>query len=260
MFVKDLFDLSNSHRARFTCGYTVPIYRAMHLNSAGGGEVLDWNAYSLGEASSVDDLRRYCHYDEAIACLSNLVFAGSRVLVVGSSVPWLECLLARGGAEEIMTVEYRPIRWEPRFTRTRWSACEFSEFCKRSASRDFDVLVSYSSIEHSGLGRYGDDIDPDGDLVTLAVAQRWLVPTARVLLALPVGADAILFNRHRVYGKNRLSVLARLLAKPKIRVVPPSPEYSSQFVPDQWSLEYAFNARPQDARPVYDRQLLLEFS
>ena len=30
----------------------------------------------------------------------------------------------------------------------------------------FDVMVSFSSIEHSGLGRYGDELNPWGDLVS----------------------------------------------------------------------------------------------
>lgn len=25
-------------------------------------------------------------------------------------------------------------------------------------------MISYSSLEHSGLGRYGDELNPDGDI------------------------------------------------------------------------------------------------
>ena len=32
----------------------------------------------------------------------------------------------------------------------------------------FDAMVSFSSIEHSGLGRYGDQLNPWGDLITMA--------------------------------------------------------------------------------------------
>ena len=28
----------------------------------------------------------------------------------------------------------------------------------------YDIVIQYSSIEHSGLGRYGDYLDPEGDL------------------------------------------------------------------------------------------------
>ncbi len=32
----------------------------------------------------------------------------------------------------------------------------------------FDIMVSFSSLEHSGLGRYGDELNPWGDLITMA--------------------------------------------------------------------------------------------
>ena len=31
----------------------------------------------------------------------------------------------------------------------------------------YDVIISYSSLEHSGLGRYGDYLNPNGDLETM---------------------------------------------------------------------------------------------
>jgi hypothetical protein len=37
----------------------------------------------------------------------------------------------------------------------------------------FDVIVTYSSVEHSGLGRYGDQLNPWGDLQ--AIARAWCI-------------------------------------------------------------------------------------
>ncbi|KAJ1487113.1 hypothetical protein T484DRAFT_1787720 [Baffinella frigidus] len=34
----------------------------------------------------------------------------------------------------------------------------------------FDAVVSFSSVEHTGLGRYGDALNPWGDLQTIARA------------------------------------------------------------------------------------------
>lgn len=33
----------------------------------------------------------------------------------------------------------------------------------------FDAMVTFSSIEHSGLGRYGDELNPHGDVITMVV-------------------------------------------------------------------------------------------
>jgi len=40
-------------------------------------------------------------------------------------------------------------------------------------------------------------------------------------LALPIGSDAILFNRHRVYGERRLQRVATALNRDLITKIPP---------------------------------------
>jgi hypothetical protein len=53
-------------------------------------------------------------------------------------------------------------------------------------------------IEHVGLGRYGDPIDPEGCDKAAHELQRVLKPEGRLYLAVPVGRDRICFNAHRV--------------------------------------------------------------
>jgi SAM-dependent methyltransferase len=55
-------------------------------------------------------------------------------------------------------------------------------------------------VEHVGLGRYGDPIDPDGDLKAMAELQRVLAPGGDFLFVVPVGESRIAFNAHRVYS------------------------------------------------------------
>lgn len=67
-------------------------------------------------------------------------------------------------------------------------------------------MVSVSSIEHSGLGRYGDLPNPWADILTLANA--WCVTKngGKLILNVPddsYGQDRIDFNSHRVYGSVR---------------------------------------------------------
>ena len=54
-------------------------------------------------------------------------------------------------------------------------------------------------IEHVGLGRYGDPIDPDGDIKSIRELVRVLAPGGNLLIATPVGRPRINFNAHRVY-------------------------------------------------------------
>ncbi|MDM0104002.1 DUF268 domain-containing protein [Variovorax sp. J22R24] len=54
-------------------------------------------------------------------------------------------------------------------------------------------------LEHIGLGRYGDKLDPDGDLKAIGELLRVLAPRGDLLIAVPVGKPKVQFNAHRVY-------------------------------------------------------------
>jgi SAM-dependent methyltransferase len=65
-----------------------------------------------------------------------------------------------------------------------------------------DSIASLSCmhvIEHIGLGRYGDPLDPDGDLKAISELVRVLAPGGDLLVATPVGRPRVEFNAHRVY-------------------------------------------------------------
>ncbi len=62
----------------------------------------------------------------------------------------------------------------------------------------FDSLSCLHALEHFGLGRYGDPLDPDGHLRGLANLHRALEPGGALYLAIPMGPDRIEFNAHRV--------------------------------------------------------------
>jgi hypothetical protein len=72
-------------------------------------------------------------------------------------------------------------------------------------------LSCMHTLEHIGLGRYGDPIDYDGDLKAAAELQRVLAINGDLLMVVPVGQSKIAFNAHRVYGYEQvLSCFAQL--------------------------------------------------
>jgi hypothetical protein len=54
-------------------------------------------------------------------------------------------------------------------------------------------------LEHIGLGRYGDPIDPDGDFKAIRELMRVLKPGGDLLAVVPVGRSRICYNAHRIY-------------------------------------------------------------
>lgn len=61
-------------------------------------------------------------------------------------------------------------------------------------------LSCMHTVEHIGLGRYGDPLDYDGDLKAMKELSRVLAKEGNLLFVVPVGnTSAIHFNGHRVY-------------------------------------------------------------
>jgi len=135
----------------------------------------------------------------ALCDIDNL--SEKNVCVVGSQKPWIEfiCLLKR--VKSLTTVEYNP----PICNHPNIKIITYDEFV--NSDRVYDIIISFSSIEHSGLGRYGDDIDPSGDLKAMQAFYAHLIPGGLLLLGVPVGKDALVWNAHRIYGTIRLPLL-----------------------------------------------------
>ncbi len=72
-------------------------------------------------------------------------------------------------------------------------------------SNSIESLSCMHTIEHVGLGRYGDALDYDGDVKALSELSRVLKPGGHLLLVTPIGHKALIsFNAHRVYSKELL--------------------------------------------------------
>ncbi len=66
--------------------------------------------------------------------------------------------------------------------------------------RSVESLSCMHVTEHVGLGRYGDPLDPDGDLKAMAELSRVLAVGGSLLFVVPVGQPRIMFNAHRIYA------------------------------------------------------------
>jgi hypothetical protein len=125
---------------------------------------------------------------------------GKDIAVIGSLLPWIECICLQLGAASVTTVEYNV----PAAT-NRIQTMSYTSFTQ--LSEQFDTIISYSSIEHSGLGRYGDPLDPEGDLRTMKHCAKALREGGMFFLGVPMGKDTLVWNAHRVYGPLRYAKL-----------------------------------------------------
>lgn len=74
-------------------------------------------------------------------------------------------------------------------------------------AKEFDLVISVSAIEHSGLGYYKDERDEDGDIKTVKNIAMHMRPKARFYVTVPVGGEWTVTYHWRRYTTNTLSRL-----------------------------------------------------
>ena len=197
----------------YTMNGEIPAF-SWYFNDVGGIATLDWtNEYlqAFIESFSINNIlnqkeghkpyangayyflyafTKYIHY-----------IRNKNLAIIGSTHPWIEAILVNLGVKSVTTVEYNvPVCNHPIIKTT-----SYENFCKSSTK--YDAIISYSSIEHSGLGRYGDPLNPRGDIEAMSEIYNALIPGGLCFLGIPVGKDSIVWNAHRIYGAKRLPLV-----------------------------------------------------
>ena len=153
-----------------------------------------------------ENIRSNTHGREPYGGAANLLLSSfldfdikdKNVAVIGSATPWIECILMNLG-NKTTTIEYNV----PNVSCYDMKSLSYEEYS--NSSETYDYIVTYSSIEHSGLGRYGDPLDPNADIKCMDVIHNSLSDDGLLFWGAPVGRDALNWNAHRVYGEIRLA-------------------------------------------------------
>lgn len=121
----------------------------------------------------------------------------SKHVDVGSDVRMINVLSAFVTTE---FVDYRPLP-----VHLDNLICSAGDLTKLThADNSIASLSCLHVVEHVGLGRYGDPIDPVGSHKALAELERVLAQDGRLYLSVPVGRERVCFNAHRVFDPNTI--------------------------------------------------------
>lgn len=119
-------------------------------------------------------------------CVKNHVDVGSRVDgFIGHILPFCQ----------VSYVDIRPLD----------ATVEGLEFCTGSIlempflDNSVPSITCLHVIEHIGLGRYGDPVEPNGHLKAATELVRVLMPGGELLLGTPVGRERLCFDAHRIF-------------------------------------------------------------
>ncbi|MDR1911439.1 MAG: DUF268 domain-containing protein [Helicobacteraceae bacterium] len=179
----------------------------MYFNEAVGNGNVHNSAETYDRTFKAFEKRTFKYYGKEINAfydaLERYSFNGKTALIWGLAGCNCEALAVWNKASKVYVVDYnKPICDYPSI-----EVLTHSELNTRELKTDF--AISYSSFEHDGLGRYGDPIDPNGDIKAMQTARNALNENGILFFGVPLGKDALYWNAHRIYGKIRLPLLLK---------------------------------------------------
>jgi SAM-dependent methyltransferase len=111
---------------------------------------------------------------------------------IGSQVIFANLL---AGVISVVFVDYRPLK-----ARLPGLTCVGGDLLRLPfTDRSLSSVSCLHVIEHVGLGRYGDALDPAGTVKAARELSRVLASGGNLFLAAPVGRPRLCFNAHRIY-------------------------------------------------------------
>jgi Caenorhabditis protein of unknown function, DUF268 len=193
----------------FTMGGTVPVldwYFNSKPDPKSIGSIVVYKSTLIAQVRRDVAEGRYKSYgvtnDHLRDALRAFPINGKNVLIFGSVYPQYEAFCLNAGAYPV-TIEYN----------VRCSDCDeiafFTPAQFDALARKGEAAISISSFEHDGLGRYGDPVDPEGDLKAMRKLLTQIEPGGLAFVSVPIGRDALVWNAHRIYGPRRLPLLLR---------------------------------------------------
>jgi len=148
--------------------------------------------------------RYYGKQGEALLqAFNNYSVKGKDVIIWGLAGCNCEAIAVWKGANKVYVVDYN----KPICDNEKIEVLNHEEITQKEITTDF--AISYSTFEHDGLGRYGDPLSPNGDFRAMREAHKFSNDNGILFLGVPLGEDCIVWNTHRIYGKNRLPLLLK---------------------------------------------------
>jgi 23S rRNA U2552 (ribose-2'-O)-methylase RlmE/FtsJ len=118
----------------------------------------------------------------------------NRIADVGSRLDGYVVHVA--ASRKISVIDIRPIK--KRIPNVEFIKADILDFKGRNK---FEIVTSLHTLEHIGLGRYGDPIDPKGHVLCFDALAKLLLPKGQLVVSFPIDSKTrVEFNGQRMIG------------------------------------------------------------
>jgi len=191
------FSFSDLRKLRRVLRY----FSDMRRFEAAGGKVTHYypilNDYKKQAGTATG---HYFHQDLLVATLINKANP-NRHIDVGSSIDG--CVAHVAAFRTIEVLDIRALD-DCGHERIKFMQANFMLPLNKELCEITDSLSCLHALEHFGLGRYGDPIDPEGHLKGFINLHKMLKPGGALYVSFPIGASSVYFNAHRVFDPGEI--------------------------------------------------------
>ena len=159
-----------------------------------GGKVDRWSIHLHEDSDFAGDASGHYFWQDLV--VAQWVLAQKKKLVadIGSRLDGYVSHVA--SSQKVFVVDIRPIK-------KAIPNVEFiqDDILNYKSKKRFEVVTSLHTLEHIGLGRYGDSIDPIGHIKSFAALAEMTLPKGQLVVSFPIDSQTkVEFNGQRVIG------------------------------------------------------------
>ncbi len=171
-------------------------HRYRHLPGAERIRLIDTHP-QLHDRTPSTSFDAHYFYANGWAARKILAIHPGRHVDIGSQVLFANLL---GAAIPVIYLDYRPLSARLEGLQNLGGSLLNLPF----AAGSIESLSCLHVLEHVGLGRYGDPLDPQGTEKACRELVRVLAPCGNLYLAVPIGRPRLCFNAHRIFAGERV--------------------------------------------------------
>lgn len=159
-----------------------------------GGIIDKWSIHLHEDSDFAGAASGHYFWQDLVVAQWVLAQKKSKIVDVGSRLDGYVAHVA--ASRKLSVIDIRPIK--KLIPNVEFIQADILNF---KGSRKFEIVTSLHTLEHIGLGRYGDPIDPEGHIRCFESLAKLVFPKGHLVVSFPIDSETrVEFNGQRLIG------------------------------------------------------------